>query len=373
MQTQTLPVQSIFATAPNLFAKADPPPQRKEIKLNTDLFDSEEKIVLYGSDRQKALGAALDKLLSQITKGSSPVLFELFNQLKKGIGDTNIGELETSIKDSLNKSWWHSVLDSIGLSSAAKRLEKANTKIGSMLSSKSKSLLDLTQSMEANLNVEVQKLVGESKMLAALADEYRKNVSEFKELSETGKVMLEDAQKEGKRLFEYAANTGQPLDLEAAKNFKQKVNLFENRLLVIDTIYTKAPAELEAIRLAREAGFQTIAETASSASEEFSDIKSILIKLAIAHTVQSVQGINAERRKLRDQLSAHGTNVLENVAVTAARSAGVNRMEDAQKLLDFTSKIATISDKVIAEGEQNKTRFADARESLSKVKQLLNK
>lgn len=331
----------------------------------------EQAIVLYASDRQKEVGSALDGILAEITKEQSPVLFELFRQLKKGIEDTDLSAVEQKIRKSQETSIGGRLLQSIGLSSVAKRLEAANEEIGKLLTSKSKSLLDLTRDMETKLQAEVLRLISNSQQLNTLASTFRTNIGTFGEYVEVGKVVLANAKQTLAVKQAQAATTNAPLDIEAAKLFEQKVNLFETRLVTIETILQKAPAELEAIRLSQGASLATLGETANSALEEFNDIKSILIKLSVSHQIQSVQAINNERRALRDQLQSHGTNLLGQTAEAAARAQGENRVQDATKLLDFAKNLNTINAKVEAEKQQNQARFAQARASLMEVKKLV--
>lgn len=339
-------------------------------KFDLTIVD-EQQVVLFGSDRQKAIGTALDGLLTEITKEQSPILFELFRKLKKGVEDTDIAAVEAEIRKSMEKGFFSGLLDSMGMSSVAKRLEAANEKIGSMLTSKSKSLLDLTREMETEIQKEVIKLIANSKSLNTLADEFRKNVTEFGQYVEVGKLVLANAKNTLAAKQAHAATTNAPLDIEAAKLFAQKVDLFETRLVTIETILQKAPAELEAIRLSQGASLATLGETANSALEEFNDIKSILIKLAVSHQIQSVQSINAERRNLRDQLQTHGTNLLGTVAVNAAQAQGQNRVDDAKKLLEFATNVNSIAKKVEDEKKQNQVRFTEARANLLAVKKLI--
>ncbi len=339
-------------------------------KFDLTLVD-EQQVVLFASDRQKAIGTALDGLLTEITKEGSPVLFELFRKLKKGVEEADIATVEAEIRKSMEKGFFSGIMDSLGLSSVAKRLEAANEKIGQMLTSKSKSLLDLTREMETQIQTEVLKLIANSKSLNALADEYRKNVTEFGKYVDIGKIVLANAKNTLAAKQAHAAQTNAPLDIEEAKLFAQKVDLFETRLVTIETILQKAPAELEAIRLSQGASLATLGETANSALEEFNDIKSILIKLSVSHQIQSVQAINAERRQLRDKLQTHGTNLLGQTAVNAAQAQGQNRVDDAKKLLEFATNVNSIAKKVEDEKKLNQTRFAEARTNLIAVKKLI--
>jgi len=340
----------------------------KIAKENSLLVIQDKEVVMFGSDRQKAIGAKLDDLLAEITKGDSPVLFELFNQLKKGVGEANLSQLELQIRESMQTKWWHKILDSVKLSSVAKRIQSANGEISAMLTGKSKSLLDLTRNMESSIQTEVIKLINDNDRLNKLAKEYRQNILDFGDYVEAGKFMLSEAQSELLKKQE-AAQT--PLEIEEVKIFEQRINLFENRLLVLENVYAAAPAELESIRLSQGASYSTLAEVASNSLQEFNSIKSTLIKLSVSFQIKTVQSMNDERRKLRDSLSKYGETLLEDVSVKAAQMSGINRLEDAEKLLESASKLNEISNKVIAENKANKERYALAREKLSKAKILI--
>lgn len=331
---------------------------------------NDQQVVLFGAERQKAASAALDGILVEVTKGNSPVLFELFRQLGKGMAEADLPALETQIRESLNKKWWHSVLDTLKLSSVAKRIEKANNHIGGMLTSKSANLLTLTSEMQKKIEVEVNNLITDGQRLNKLANEFRLDIDQFTIYCAAAKEILAEGEKE--LAARMAATNGDPLKIEDAKRFEQRVDLFRARGLVLETILAKAPVELESIRLTQGAALTVLAETSSSCLSEFNDIKSTLIKLATAHRIQSVQGINEERRKLRDQLQGYGTTLLGSVATNAAKAQGENRVQDATRLLDFATKINSISKAVSDEEKQNVTRYADARTKLAEVKKLMS-
>ncbi len=334
---------------------------------------SDQQVVLFGSDRQKAAAAVLDGILTEVTKGSSPVLFELFRQLSKGMDEADLPALEVSIRDSLNKKWWHSILDTLKLSSVAKRIESANDKIGSMLTSKSASLLTVTTEMQKKIETEVQALITDGQRLNKLAQQFRDDITQFTILVEAAHSILEEGEKELALKNSEAKLSGDPLKVEAAKSFEQRVELFRSRTVVLETILARAPVELESIRLTQGAALTTLSETSNGALAEFGQIKSTLIKLATAHRITSVQGINDERRKLREKLENYGTTLLGNAATSAAKALGENRVQDATKLLEFATNIEGITKKVSEEQKQNVTRYADARAKLAEVKTLMNK
>lgn len=331
---------------------------------------SDQEVVMFGSERQKEMGSMMDKLLGEITKGTSPVVFQLFSQLQKGIKDTNLGELQKQIEESNGKGAFSGFLDAVGLSSAAKRIQAASDKVSASLQAKSKSLLDLTNSMQGSIATEVAKMLEDSKKLNLLADEYRKNIEEIGASLNDGKRILKNAETELEILKNKAASND-PIDIEAYKKLEQRISLFENRVAVLENVYQSAPSELESLRLAIGASLSTISETCSSAVSEMSSIKSSLIKLAVVQQISSVQNLNTERRKLRDSLQNYGNEQLEKVAVSAAQAQGNNRLTDAQLLLDSTAKLSSISTKVLRESQNNKLKIEEARLKLQETRKLL--
>lgn len=329
-------------------------------------------VVLFGSDLQKKTSETFDKLLAQITKGESPILFELFKQLQKGIKDTNLSELEEEIKKSQGKSAFSSIMDSIGLSSVAKRLQAANERIGSLLTSKSENLLTMTKEMENKLNTEVLKLIDDSKLMEQLAQEFRSNVQQYKIWVDAGRQILSDAKAILVQKQQVAAN-GDPLAIEDVKVFEQKIQLFESRVLVLETILAEAPVELEAIRLQQGAGYQVLAETASSSLSDFNRIKSALMKISVSHKISSVATMNTERKALSDSLNKHSADLLGKTAEDAARAAGQNRLDDANRLLEYATNMDRIATKVKEEQKLNETRFAESRKILTQVGNLIKK
>jgi hypothetical protein len=341
------------------------------VQTNTLTKLDDQKVVLFGSERQKVASAALDGLLVEVTKGTSPVLFELFRQLNKGVDETDLGKLESEIRAAQNTKWWHGILDTLKLSSVAKRIEAANDKIGGLLQAKSANLLTLTSAMEKQIQDEVGKLITDGKRLDKLANEFRTNVTEFTIYVEAAKQILAEGEAELARRNAAAKLANDPLMIEDAKKFEQRVDLFRARGVVLETILAKAPVELESIRLTQGAALTVLSETANGAVSELSDIKSILLKLATAHQIASVQGINDQRRQLRDKLQSYGTQMLGNVALAAVKAQGQNRIEDATKLLDFATKVQQISKVISDEEKQNLTRYGEARTKLNEVKKLM--
>ena len=324
-----------------------------------------QQLVLFGNERQKEFGAKLDGVLVQLTKGTNPILFELFNQLSKGVEGVNIPELEKEITASTKVGPLGKFMMAVGLTNASKRLQKANARVGDMLKTKSTSLLELCEKMQKTTETEVGNLINDTQKLQVLALELRQNVDIFQEYVQCGQQMLASARSE------LAELKNDPSKSTEVKNLEDKINLFESRVVVLETVLQKAPTNLESIRIGMQASLSTLGETANSALEDFNDIKTILIELSVTHQIQTVQSLNDQRRALLFGLSTHSKQQLQNVAVTAASAQGLNRLKDATQLMESAKSLAETNAKVKAEIEANKQRFADARATLSEIKNLM--
>jgi hypothetical protein len=327
-------------------------------------------LITFGQEALGSFGARLDDILSQITNAQSPVLFELFRTIRDGVNGADLGDLETSIREKLKGSFLERLLMAVGLGDPAKRLQKVADEVRGMLQSKAKSLGDLIRPMERQIDDESTKLIGEVSRMSTLAQGYRDTIVSLGVFVEAGRRVLSKAQEDLALLTE-AAKAGDPLKVQEARDFAQKLDIFQNRVLVLETAYAKAPADLDSIGIARGAALATLADTVTSANAEFNDIKSILIRLHALFQMQSVQQMNAMRRELRTSLQQYGLQVLEDVSVGAAKASGETRLADAELVLGTAQRLRTIADKVVAEGERNKQRYAEARAKLEQARQIV--
>lgn len=328
------------------------------------------RLVTFGEEAVSGFGAKLDAILMQISNGQSPVLFELFRTIRDGVNGANLRELEADIRTRLQGSIIERLLIALGLRDPADRLKRVSDEVRSILQSKAKSLSDLIRPLEARVADESSKLVGEVSRMSQLADAYRDSIVSLGVFVEAGRRIVEGAESELDRLKKEAAE-GDPLRVQTARDYSQKLDIFRNRVLVLETAYAKAPADLDSIGIARGAALATLAETVSSANTEFNDIKSVLIRLHVLFQMQSIQQMNEMRRELRASLQQYGLEVLNDVSVNAARASGENRLADAELVLGTAQRLRSIADKVIAEGEKNKQRYAEARVKLEQARSIV--
>lgn len=330
---------------------------------------ADHTVVTFGQEAIASFGAKLDDILSEITKADSPVLFELFRTIKDGVNGADLETLEKTIRKKLEASFFERILMAVGLSDAASRLKRVTDEVRGMLQSKAKSLSDLIKPMEKQIDIETTKLIHEVSRMSTLSDGYRDNIESLGVYVEAGRHILALAETELAAQTDLA-RSGDPLKVQQARDFAQKLDLFRNRVLVLESAYAKAPTDLDSIGLVRGAALATLADTVTSAHAEFNDVKSILIRLHALFQTQSVQQMNLMRRELRASLQRYGLDVLENVSVGAAKASGEARLADADLVLGAAQRLRVIADKVVAEGERNKQRYAAARVKLEQARQL---
>ena len=352
-----------------------PPEKAQAVTEMADRFSvlkaEPHTLITFGQEAISSFGARLDQILSQITNADSPVLFELFRTIRDGVNDADLKDLELSIREKLKGSFLERILTAIGLGDPAKRLKRVTDEVRGMLQSKAKSLGDLVKPMEKQIEEESGKLIAEVSRMSTLAQGYRDTIISLGVFVEAGRRILSQGEDDRARLTA-EATSGDPLKIQEARDFAQKLDIFQNRVLVLETAYAKAPADLDSIGIARGAALATLADTVTSANAEFNDVKSILIRLHALFQMQSVQQMNAMRRELRASLQQYGLQVLDDVAVGAAKASGEARLADAELVLGTAKRLRSIADKVMAEGQRNKERYAAARSKLEQARQIVS-
>lgn len=328
-------------------------------------------LVTYGQQPIGAFSTQLDAMLEQVTKADSPVLFELFRRVSTSVKQINLPELEADIRRKLDGGFLSRILSMVGLGNRAAQLEKVADEIRGMLQSKATSLLDLVRPLEQQINSESTKLIGEIGRLEQQARLYRSSILDLGVYVEAGRHILTAGKGELARLEASAGSSNDPLQVREARDFAARVDLFENRLLALETAYAKAPVDLESIGIAQSAGLMTLADTVSSAQTEFNDIKSALLRLHATFQIRSLQQLNTLRRQLRAELQKYSLQQLETVAVDATRSAADARLEDARLLGEMAAALGNISVKVDAEREKNRAKAGAARAMLVQAQQAV--
>ena len=329
-------------------------------------------LVTFGQEPIGALNARLDAMLDQVTRTDAPVLFELFRQVSTSVKQLDLPGVEADIRQKLEGGTFGRFMSALGFGNKARALEDAAEQIRALLQQKATSLLDVVRPMEDQINAESTKLIGEINRLGQQAAEYRESIVELAVYVEAGRQILASANTSLAALEVDAQASGDPIRIRDAKDLRTKVELFENRLLALETAYAKAPVDLESIGIAQSAGLLTLADTISSAQTEFNDIKSAILRLHATFQIRSLQQLNALRRQLRADLQKYSLQQLESVAVEATSSAAQARLDDAVLLSEMATALGNIAARVEAEREKNQLKTAQVRATLAQAQQAVS-
>ncbi len=353
-----------------------PPEKAAKVPVLVDGFKFRSlpgsELVLFGQEPVNQFSAQLDQMLERITKSDSPILFELFRKLSSSVKQMDIPQLEAQIRERLTGGWFSRVGSILGFGNKAKELEDAADEIRELLRSKATSLLDIVRPLESQVSTESAKLVQEINQLGQQAVTYRDNILELGVYVEAGRSIRTSAQAELAQLESEAQASNDGLKVRDAKDFRVKLDVFENRLLALETAYAKAPVDLESIGIAQSAGLMTLADTVSSTQTEFNDIKSALLRLHAIFQIKSLQQLNTMRRQLRADLQKYSIKQLEDVAVNATTSAADARLEDARILSGIAKALGDISKKVDVERQKNIGKHDAARTLLLDVQRAVS-
>ena len=329
-------------------------------------------LVTFGQEPISALNARLDAMLEQVTKADSPVLFELFRRVSSDVRRLDLPGVEAEIRQKMEGGPVQRFMSALGLGNKARGLEAATEEIRQLLQNKTQSLLDLLRPMESQINTESTKLIGEINRLGQQSAEYRESIVELGVYVEAGRQILATARERLAALEADAQTSGDPIAVRDAKDFQTKVDLFENRLLALETAFARAPVDLESIGIAQSAGLLTLADTVSSAQTEFNDIKSALLRLHATFQIRSLQQLNTVRRQLRADLQKYSLQQLETVAVETTASAAQARLDDATLLREMATALEAISHSVTTEREKNRAKADEVRAMLVEAQQAIS-
>lgn len=367
----TLEVKTAQLVDPKVLGEAGMAAVAKRVGEKRLSTMSTQELALWGSGRQKALGEKLDVLLTQVNRKDSPIIFELFDRVKKGVKEANLSEIEAAIRKSLDEPWYGPVLNFFGLGDKAKQIQEMQERFQQLISAKAKTLQELTSNMEADLEKEVYHLIEDGVRLEHQIGEFRTNVFEYAIDVVAGKKLLEDAQEDDKRMRREAEETKDPLKAQAVRDFTRRYQSFQSRVLVLQEAYVDSPMTLEMLGGIQGAEMATLSETANSSLQDFNKIKSLLLMLTSLYKTKSLQAMNDQRRMIKQKLQQFAIELYDDVAVTAAKAQGDNRLEDAQIALSIATALENVGNKVQAAYRENNEKFAQAEQLLIQAKEKI--
>jgi hypothetical protein len=331
---------------------------------------STASIAKLGFEAERDLHQTLDGFLAHLDEREAAQLFTLFDRLGKGVEDAKLPDLLKKITDG-DISFWYRVVGFFSKARAAAIARQSYATAADILQGRTKTLKDVMNQLERDLNGEMNKLVGKLTMLETLKQDYGQHIAAFAVTVATMQIFLESARQEVAQKRDETRLTPSIANQTELQELEDKLQLLESRSLALEGVYTKLPADQVVIRQIEQAGVSTLQETATTAAGRFASIKQTLLALHGALGVKSLQNLGQTSARLDAQLAQMRGALLTDIATRAATAPGDNRLEQARQIRQIISETEAIQ-KIVAEGRAaNVQKFQQARQEFLAARQEL--
>lgn len=327
-------------------------------------------IIKIGLDAEQALQRTLDGFLARLDKNAAAAVFALFGRLEQGVEDARLPEILDEVQKGEKPGIISSLLGRLRGKRPDQIAQDILARIGELIVGRTKTLADEMARLESELTREMQKLFAELQALEALKQSYRTHFGEFTVAAAVARAFLEKA----RALVvaeEAGVNPADPVAQARNTELKDKLRLLESRALALEGTYTRLPADQLVIQQIEQAGTATLQETATTVASRFASIKMTLLSIHGAFAVKSLQQVAGRQARLDQQLTELRGRALKDVAVTAAKAPGENRLAQAQQIEQIIATTKEIHDLVAASRKASDENFEQARQKFAAARQEL--
>lgn len=317
-------------------------------------------IVTIGYHAEQELQRTLDGFLSRLDKKTASKLFQLFDQLQKGVEDAELPDLLVRIQQGQNPPWYARLWAFILRKDGDQLFREFLDSITDLITGRTKTLGDEMTRLERELGNEVQKLTTDLGVLDRLKYSYGEH---FKTFTVDAAIAFAFLAKSKQQLVD-AQKGLDPNDVLArgeVKEIEDKVRLLESRALALEGVYTRLPADQLVVQQIEQAGVATLQETVTTAGSRFASIKMTLLSIQGAFSVSAVQHLGQQSARMDEQLLKVRGQATKDVAVAAAKAPGDNRLAQASQIEGIISTTREISDLVKQAYEETDRKFEEAR------------
>ncbi|WP_460735302.1 hypothetical protein [Lysobacter tyrosinilyticus] len=331
------------------------------------------QIATIGISAEQNLGKTLDGMLARLDKKSAAKVFDLFARLQRGVDDANLPEILEKVQRG-EKTGLLGTLRALLLKLMGKSAEEIAQdlmdQLSDLITGRTRTLAMEMQKLEGELNKEMQVLSTELTSLGQLKQKYGEHFGEFTVQAAVARAFVDKA----RAYVQAQAAAADPADLVAqarVRELEDKLRLLDSRALALEGTYTRLPADRLVIQQVEDAGVATLQETATTVASRFASIKMALLSIQGAFAVKTVQQISARQAKLDEQLTKLRGDALKDVAVTAARAPGDNRLAQAKQIEAIIVSTREINALVKASRKETDEKFDIARASFEQSRNAL--
>lgn len=360
----TLPAATVQATPLDTGAivlRPDQVPQAQQALQALDFGAiPPSEIISIGLGSEQALQQTLDGFLTRLDKKSAAKVFALFQRLEKGVDDARLPEILEKIQQGEQPGFFAGLFAKLTGRKPEDAVREFMQEVGDMVAGRTRTLADEMQRLEGELSKEMKSLFGELQALQALKQSYGTHFASFTLDAAVARAFLDKS----RQYVAQQQSNADAADVAAQARVRElhdKLRLLESRALALEGTYTRLPADQMVIQQIEAAGVATLQETATTVSSRFASIKMTLLAIHGAFSVKSVQQIAQRQAQLDQQLTQLRGQATRDVAVTAARAPGENRVAQAEQIASIIAQTREIHELVQAAQKETEEKFEQAR------------
>lgn len=324
-------------------------------------------IIRIGFEAEQALQRTLDGFLSRLDSRAAAKVFDLFGRLEKGVQDADLPEILEKIQEGEQPGFFASLMLKLTGKTPDEVMREFMDEVGELISGRTRTLADEMKRLETDLMKEMKSLFDELQVLDALKTAYGKHFDEFTVDAAVAGSLLEKA-KAYVAQERAALNANDMVARARAQELESKLQLLESRALALEGVYTRLPADQLVIQQIEQAGVATLQETATTIASRFASIKMTLLSIHGAFAVKSVQQLSERQARMDEQLTRLRSAALKDVAVTAAKAPGDNRLAQAQQIESIIASTREIHELVETARRETEEKFGSAREKFARAR-----
>lgn len=325
------------------------------------------EIATLGNEAEVALHRTLDSFLSKIDQFENPRLFKLVAELKEKVDQQELPALADRILNG-RPSGWDRFRGMFSKKVLAKAMDQVWEDTKRLASGKTKTLVDLVNTMDRELCAEQSKLEGEIRNMEQLKVAYRDRYSDFVVTVAFMSAFLEKAKMEV-QMAEQATDPNNPVQKAELDDLRDKFQALESRALALEGTLSRLPADQLVIRQLQNAGITTLQETSTTAASRFASIKMTLLAIHGALVTKSVQQLADQGAALDANLATVRATLMRDVVTRAANAPGDNRLAQAGQLRGIVSETTALVDIIEQARMGNAQKFGQARQMFVQARQ----
>jgi hypothetical protein len=322
-------------------------------------------IIKIGLSAEQALQKTLDGFLTRLDKKTASKVFALFGRLEKGVDDAKLPEILEKIQKGEDPGFFAGLFAKLTGREPEEAFREFMQEVGDLISNRTQTLADEMGRLERELSKEMNTLFGELQVLETLKQSYGTHFASFTVDAAVARAFLGKA----RQYLTQQTAAADPADVSAQARLRElqdKLRLLESRALALEGTYTRLPADQMVIQQIEAAGIATLQETATTVSSRFASIKMTLLAIHGAFAVKSVQQIAERQARLDQQLTQLRGQATKDVAVSAAKAPGDNRIAQAQQIAAIITQTREIHELVETAKQETEAKFETAREMFEK-------